>query len=102
MGTIEIESLPLPATLPHPDAMKSWGHNKASYEPEIWEFEYRAHRYLGRVSDDELHVRYDSIARNMQSIVSADRDVIPIITFLSSWYWYRKEHQARFEFHCRR
>lgn len=101
MGTVEIQNLPLPASLPLPEAMKSCGHNKTSYEPELWEFEYRVYRYLGRVSDDELRSRYDSIARNMQSIVSADRDVIPIISFLSSWYWYRKEHQTRFEFHCR-
>lgn len=92
----EIPSLPLPAVLPRADAMKSWGHNETTYQPEFWEFQYRAHRYLGRVGDDELRARYDAITRNVQSIVSDDRNVIPVISFLSSWYWYRKEHQTRF------
>jgi hypothetical protein len=34
----------------------------------------------------------------MRALVSEDRHVIPIWSFLSSWYWYRKEHQTRLEF----
>jgi hypothetical protein len=92
----EIQSLLLPTVLPRTDAMKLWGHNETAYEPEFWEFQYRVHRYLGRVSDDALRARYDALVRNIQSIVSNDRNVIPVISFLSSWYWYRKEHQTRF------
>jgi hypothetical protein len=97
----EIQSLLLPTVLPRTDAMKLWGHNETAYEPEFWEFQYRVHRYLGRVSDDALRARYDALVRNIQSIVSNDRNVIPVISFLSSWYWYRKEHQTRFEFFLR-
>ncbi len=77
----EIASLPLPTVLPRANAMKSWGHNETAYEPEFCEFQYRAHRYLGRADDDELRARYDALARNTQSIVSDDRNVIPIISF---------------------
>jgi hypothetical protein len=37
----------------------------------------------------------------MYAIISDDRNVIPIHSFLSSWYWYRKEHQTRYEFALR-
>ncbi|MDA9484028.1 hypothetical protein XI07_18815 [Bradyrhizobium sp. CCBAU 11445] len=97
----EIPSLPLPTSLPRDEAMRSWGQAASSYEPDIWEFEYRVHRYLGRMPEAELRARYDGIARNLQTIVSDDRNVIPINSFLSSWYWYRKEHQTRFEFFLR-
>jgi hypothetical protein len=81
--------------------MRSWGQTASSYEPEVWEFEYRVHRYLGRVPETELRLRYDAIVRNLQSIVSDERNPIPIHTFLSSWYWYRKEHLTRYEFFLR-
>jgi len=97
----EIQSLLLPTVLPRGDAMKSCGHNETAYEPEFWEFQYRLHRYLGRVGDDELRARYDALVRNIQTIAADDRNVIPVISFLSSWYWYRKEHQTRFEFFLR-
>lgn len=97
----EVPALPLPTILPRAEAMKSWGHNHTAYEPEFWEFQYRVHRYLGRLTDDELRSRYDGLVRNIQSIVSANRHVIPVISFLSSWYWYRKEHQTRLEFFTR-
>jgi hypothetical protein len=48
--------------------------------------EYHARRYLSRVSDNELMARHDSIARNLQSIISYNRNVLPIQSFLSSWY----------------
>lgn len=72
--------------------------NKHSYEPEFWEIQYRLYRYLERVSNAELIERYKDILNNMRALISRDRDVIPIQSFLSSWYWFRKEHQTRFEF----
>jgi hypothetical protein len=97
----ELETLKLPGALPSANAMKSWGHSSHSYEPEVWEFEYKVRRFLGRVSDEAVRARYDAIVRNMQAIVEEDRNVIPINSFLSSWYWYRKEHQTRYEFQLR-
>lgn len=93
--------LDLPTVLPTPDAMKSGGENKYAYHPDAWELEYGGYRYLGRASDDVIRARYRSILRNMRALVSSDRHVIPRRSFLSSWYWYRKEHQTRFEFHLR-
>jgi hypothetical protein len=81
--------------------MRSWNQAASSYEPDVWEFGYQVHRYLGRMPDAELKARYDAIVRNLQSIVRDERDPIPIHTFLSSWYWYRKEHLTRFEFFLR-
>ena len=48
------------------------------------------------MDDDRLVKRYSEIARNMAALVSEDRYVIPIRSFLSAWYWYRKEHQTRY------
>lgn len=93
--------LDLPTVLPTPDAMMSGGENKCSYDPDVWELEYGGYRYLGRVPEDALAARYRRILRNLRAIVSSDRHVIPRRSFLSSWYWYRKEHQTRFEFHLR-
>jgi len=97
----DIHSLPLPGALPSVKAMTSWKQNPTTYEPEFWLLEYHAHRYLGRVGENELMARYDSIVRNMQAIISHDRNIIPIHSFLSSWYWYRKEYQTRLEFALR-
>lgn len=99
---LRIEKLLLPNTLPLPEVMKSWKENKNSYDPEFWEFQYEVYRYLGRISDTELFGRYNHIVRNMRYIVSNDRNIIPILSFLSSWYWYRKEHQTRYEFFLRK
>lgn len=96
-----IPILALPSVLPAPEAIRSWKQTKTDYEPECWEFQYEIYRYLGRVSDDILRARYDSIVHNMHAIISDDRNVIPLISFLSSWYWYRKEHQTRYEFSLR-
>lgn len=93
-----VDSLPLPSDLPSDQAMKSWGEGKSSYDPEFWEFQYRINRYLCRVDDDQIVARYANIVRNMRSIISDDRNIIPIFSFLSSWYWYRKEFQTRLEF----
>ena len=99
---LTIDRLQLPKVLPHPNAIKSWGENEHSYDPEFWEFQYQVYRYLGRISNNELASRYDSIVRNIEAIVSDDRHVIPIFSFISSWYWYRKEHQTRHEFALRK
>ena len=98
---VKVPSLALPTQLPHPDAIRSWRQNRYSYDPEGWELEYEGYRYLGRLPNDELADRYESILRNMRALISPDRHVIPSITFLSSWYWYRKEHQTRLEFFLR-
>lgn len=98
---LRVPSLHLPEGLPHLEAIRSFGDNLHSYEPEFWEFQYQIHRYLERVPDCILVERYKDILRNMRALISRDRDVIPIQSFLSSWYWFRKEHQTRFEFSLR-
>lgn len=95
---LRIPALAIPDILPHPKAMRSGRDNRHSYEPEFWEFQYEIYRYLSRVSEPELFRRYRSILRNMRALISPDRHIIPIRSFLSSWYWYRKEHQTRLEF----
>ncbi len=97
----KIPSLRLPEQLPHEDAIRSFGDNRHDYEPEFWEFQYQCYRYLERVADKILVKRYKDIIRNMRALVSRDRDVIPIQSYLSSWYWFRKEHQTRLEFSLR-
>lgn len=97
-----IKPISLPTTLPHRDAIKSHGHNRHAYEADFWEFQYESYRYLRGTSDAELMLRYLSILRNMRTLVNRQRDVIPITMFLSSWYWYRKEHQTRYEFALRK
>jgi len=96
-----LDRLPLPGVLPDPRALAPHKESATNYDPESWEVEYVAHRYLGRLDEPTLRTRYDNILRNMQAIVSSDRHVIPIRSFLSSWYWYRKEHQTRAEFSMR-
>lgn len=98
----DIDALARPAVLPHPRAMESHKETEAVYDPQLWELEYVTCRYLGRVSEQTLRTRYDDIVRNMRTIISEDRHVIPIRSFLSSWYWYRKEHQTRLEFALRK
>lgn len=93
-----IPSLCLPLRLPHEDAIRSSEDNLHSYEPEFWEFQYQCYRYLERVPETALVTRYKDILRNMRALVCHDREVIPIQIFLSSWYWFRKEHQTRLEF----
>lgn len=94
----QISVLTLPSGLPHPEAIKSFGAAACNYEPDFWEFEYQIYRYLGRISDNELLKRHREIVRNMEALTTPDRNAIPIESFLSSWYWFRKEHQTRFEF----
>lgn len=98
---MRIQPVPLPSTLPTENAIKSWNQTRINYDPEFWGLEYEGYRYLERVPTDKLEKRYIDIIRNLVRIVSRDRDVIPINSFLSSWYWYRKEFQTRLEFHFR-
>ncbi len=99
---LTIDRLSLPNVLPHPRTLESSTQNKHFYHPDFWELEYQRYRYLGRVTDHELTLRYSHIVRNMRAIISDDRHVIPIRSFLSSWYWFRKEHQTRYEFALRK
>ena len=93
-----LDSLKLPDILPHEKAIKSCGQNIHNYEPEFWEFQYDIYRYLKNISEEKLIERYKNLYRNFQVLTECERHVIPINTFLSSWYWYRKEHQTRYEF----
>ena len=92
----------LPQQLPKAHTIASWRQNIHNYEPEFWEFDYRIRPFLGRVTDDVLRERYGSISINLASLSTPDRDVIPSISFLSSWYWFRKEHIDWLEFHTRK
>ena len=96
-----VPALPLPGRLPTEGAIRSWRQNTIYYEPEFWEFEYQCHRYLQNLSVEELVARHQAIVKNMEHLLSAERDVIPSVSFLSSWYWFRKEHQTRYEFFLR-
>lgn len=93
----KIPSLSLPDTLPHEEAIKSWGQNIHDYEPEVWEFQYEMYSYLKNLDNGELIERYKYLCRNFQVLTGRERHVIPINSFLSSWYWFRKEHQTRYE-----
>ncbi len=95
---LRIRALSIPEIYPSPEAIKSFQDNKHGYDPEFWEFQYETYRYIGRLPDESLRIRYRDILNNMQALTSPDRHIIPIQSFLSSWYWYRKEHQTRLEF----
>jgi len=98
---LRVPSLVLPTTLPTRAAIRSWGDNLHNYEPEFWEFQYEVYRYLRGVAPLALADRYQTLIRNMRALIASERHVIPIQSFLSSWYWYRKEHQTRLEFAMR-
>lgn len=98
---LQVPSLHLPESLPHSEAIHSFGNNLHSYEPVFWELQYKVCRYLERVPDGLLIERYKDILRNMRALISRERDIIPIQSFLSSWYWFCKEHQTRLEFSLR-
>src|ERR1700724_642107 len=90
-----IVPLPLPGCLPHPSAVGSAAHR---YRPEHWEHEYRSRRYLSRVPQGELELRYEAMLRNVNVLVEKERDIIPITSTDSSWYWVQKEFQTRLKF----
>ena len=98
----KIPSLKLPDQLPTPGALKSCNQNEHNYEPEFWEFQYEIYRYLENISNDKLDERYQDLHRNLCILVRSERHVIPVDSFLSSWYWYRKEHQTRYEYFLRK
>ncbi len=97
----KIDSLTLPNILPHEKAIKSLGQNIHNYEPEFWEFSYETQRYLKNINEEKLIERYRHLCRNFHVLTSSERHNIPVNSFLSSWYWYLKEHQTRYEFHLR-
>jgi hypothetical protein len=94
-------ALPLPQSLPHPKAIASTGATVEQYQPAQWEYEYRTRRYLSRVIQGDLERRHDEIRRNLMTLSHSDRDVIPITSSDSSWFWIRKEFQTRLEFSLR-
>ncbi len=94
----KIELRTLPQNRPTSEATASCGHNKHDYDPGIWGIEYASFRYLSGITDNNLWDRYRAIIRNMRSYTESERDVIPIISYQSSWYWFRKEYQTRLEF----
>jgi hypothetical protein len=96
-----IQSFQLPSRLPDKRILNSSEHKEVHYDPEFWEFEYLIDRYLENINDTLLTQRYEAIARNFSRLVGEDRHTISIFSFLSSWYWYRKEHQTRLEFDLR-
>jgi len=98
----KIENIKLPEKYPTKEAIKSWGQNIHDYEPEFWEFQYEICRYLQNINEEDLIERYDNIKRNFQVFFTDERSVIPVNSFQSSWYWFRKEHQTRYEFLLRK
>jgi hypothetical protein len=98
---LRVSPLQIPSVLPHSEAIRSWGNNRHSYKPEFWEFQYEVYRYLSSVPAADLSSRYRAIIRNMCTLISRERHVIPIQSPLSSWYWYRKEHQTGLELSMR-
>ncbi|WP_155738220.1 hypothetical protein [Pseudomonas putida] len=94
---IQIQSLNLPRAYPAEGAIKSFGQSRANYDADFWEFEYISYRYLSELDSRALEKRHAEIVKNLECLASPDRDVIPCLSFLSSWYWYRKEHQTRLE-----
>lgn len=101
MRTPRIERIALPKSYPTPDAMKSCGHNEHSYHPDMWDLEYLPRRYLRGMTHCDLRDRYVALVRNLRSYTGPERDVIPLNSYQSSWYWFRKEYQTRLEFALR-
>ena len=97
----KIKPMTLPENYPTPQAMTSWNQNEHNYEPEMWALEYGIRRYLSRMPESDLRDRYTDIVRNMGSYTGPERDPIPINSYQSSWYWFRKEYQTRLEFSLR-
>jgi hypothetical protein len=98
---VRIPPLPLPSRLPSDSALISCKQNKYNYDPEFWEMEYEGYRYLEQASPYKVVRRYHDIVNNLLRLVGRSRDIIPINSFLSSWYWYKKEHQNRLELYIR-
>jgi len=88
-----VPALNLPQNMPTKKAIRS----DVQYLPEMWELEYAGYEYLASHSDASLYERHKALTKNMMALTSPDRDIVPIESFLSSWYWFRKEHQTRCE-----
>ncbi|MGE4265694.1 MAG: hypothetical protein AB7E46_14615 [Desulfovibrio sp.] len=99
---LKIKQLTLPDKYPTDETINSWGDIHHGYEPESWEACYDLNRYLEHVPQNVLDARYIDICKNLRCLTSEDRHIIPRQTFLSSWYWFRKEHQTRYEFYLRK
>ncbi len=93
-----VEAPRLPGMVPELQVMRSWGQNGTTYEPDVWGLQYAGYRYLEHCSDEALKSRYLSLLRNRRAYSGPARDVVPINSYLSSWYWHRKEHQTKLEF----
>ena len=93
----KIERFTLPKNYPTPEVMQSWGQNEHHYHPDMWDLEYAPYRYLGGMTDSDLQHRYRTIAYNMRSYTEPERDSIPLNSYQSSWYWFRKEYHTRLE-----
>lgn len=93
----QVASLPLPQAQPSPEARRG-RPGPGSYDAGVWNFEYQVTRFLERATPESLDSRYQSILRNLRTLIREDRDLIPIDSFMSSWYWFRKEYQTRVEY----
>lgn len=99
--SLRVPALTLPSLLPTLADMESFRDNHHGYEPNFWELFYEGRRYLERATDAQLMSRYQSIIRNMKALVRPSRHKIPIQDPLSSWYWFKKEHETRLELFLR-
>jgi len=99
---VHIPSLNLPDVMPSSEVLKSWRTNIHDYEPDFWEFHYETRRYLGGLTADQLAKRYADIVRNFRVFARSESHKIPIGCMFGAWYWYKKEHQTRYEFYIRK
>lgn len=96
----KIERYPLPP-MPPPEVVNSRNHNEVHYDPNFWNLEYVPRRWLERVDDTELVIRYRHMIRNRRTFVGPHRDAMPIWWHESSWYWLRRDYITRLEFAMR-
>jgi len=99
---VHIPTLNLPDVMPSSETLKSWRTNIHNYEPDFWEFDYETRRHLGGLTADQLARRYTDIVRNFRVFARSESHKIPIGCMFGAWYWYKKEHQTRYEFYQRK
>ncbi len=97
----KVPELRLPTSYPSMNAIKSGKQNIHNYESEFWELEYEVYRYLSGLDEGSLNQRYQKLLFNLRRLISKERNIFPIQSFLSSWYWFKKEHQTRLEYYLR-
>lgn len=97
-----VDPLELPKIFPSQKALKSFNETLDNYNPHYWQNEYILQNYLQSVKPDELIKRYNEISENMLFYTEEKRDIIPIYSYDSSWYWYKKEFQTRIEIYKRK